>query len=324
MGEDRLGMAWLVLWAALIGALAGCGSAPMRPESGRQVSAPAGAPGTPQRPGRGGYYKDDGPGDNPPDISLIEDAEPRLEPLHRFANNPYSVEGRNYAPMRSIAPFRQRGTGSWYGRRFNGQPTSSGELYDMYGMTAAHPTLPIPSYAKVTNVQNGRSVVVRINDRGPFLSERVIDLSYTAAAKLGYADRGSAQLEVELIQAEDMPRYARSSRASVLAARTPAPDDGPKAPPFSLISSAQAAEPGAASATVYLQLGAFSQRENAEALRLRVARELDWLTEFVQISERSGSYRVQVGPYRSRADAGSAADRIRDALNISPVFVGPN
>ena len=323
MGGDRIRFAWLFLLIGLIAALAGCGSAPMRPEPERQATLP-GAPGAPQRPGRGGYYKDDGPGDNPPDIRLIEDAEPRSEPLHRFANNPYTVDGRSYTPMRSIAPFRQRGTGSWYGRRFNGQATSSGERYDMYGMTAAHPTLPIPSYAKVTNLQNGRSVVVRVNDRGPFHSERVIDLSWTAAAKLGYADRGSAQLEVELIQVDDMPQYAHRGRPAVLAAARPAADAAPRAPSLSIISAAQAAEPAAGASPVYLQLGAFSQRENAEALRLRVARELDWLTEFVQINERAGGYRVQVGPYRSRIDAASAADRIRDALKISPVVVGPN
>lgn len=133
----------------------------------------------------------------PPNLAAIPDAVPRVEPLHRFANRPYQVFGKDYVPAATLAPFRQTGVGSWYGRRYHGAPTSSGERYDMYAMTAAHPTLPIPSYARVTNLANGRSVVVRINDRGPFHSERIIDLSYTAAWKLGYVDAGSARLEVE-------------------------------------------------------------------------------------------------------------------------------
>jgi len=118
-------------------------------------------------PKKGGYYKDDGPHASPPtNIASIPDAKPRAEPLHKFANRPYEVFGKRYVPMASVQPFRQRGIASWYGKRFHGQKTSSGEVYDMYAMTAAHPTLPIPSYAKVTNVSNGRQVVVRINEIG--------------------------------------------------------------------------------------------------------------------------------------------------------------
>jgi rare lipoprotein A len=153
---------------------------------------------TPSRPG--GYYKDDGPHERPPEnLERIADAVPRAEPLHRWANRPYKALGREYVPMTSLRPFRQRGLASWYGKRYHGQKTSSGEVYDMYAMTAAHPTLPIPSYARVTSLANGRSVVVRINDRGPFRSERVIDLSYVAAHKLGFIQAGQAQVEVEAI-----------------------------------------------------------------------------------------------------------------------------
>ena len=148
-------------------------------------------------PQKGGYYKDDGPGEKPP--AQVADAVPRAEPLHKFANRPYRAMGREYVPMTSLQPFRQRGVASWYGKRYHGQKTSSGELYDMYAMSAAHPTLPIPSYARVTNLANGKSVVVRINDRGPFLHGRVIDLSYAAAHKLGYIGAGQAQVEVESI-----------------------------------------------------------------------------------------------------------------------------
>ena len=146
---------------------------------------------------KGGYYKDDGPPERA--AGNVPDAVPRLEPLHRFANRPYEVFGKSYVPQSAIAPFRQRGAASWYGKRFHGNRTSSGELYDMYKMTAAHPTLAIPSYARVTNLANGRTVVVRINDRGPFHGGRIIDLSYAAATRLGYVQAGSAQVEVESI-----------------------------------------------------------------------------------------------------------------------------
>jgi len=149
---------------------------------------------------KGGYYKDDGPHANPPaNLDRVPDAVPKSEPLHKYANQPYTAMGTKYTPMTSVQPFRQRGLASWYGKRYHGQKTSSGEVYDMYQMTAAHPTLPIPSYARVTNVSNGRSVVVRINDRGPFRSSRIIDLSYVAAYKLGYIQAGQATVEVESI-----------------------------------------------------------------------------------------------------------------------------
>jgi rare lipoprotein A len=184
---------------ALVAALiAGCSTAPPYPEPG---SSPEPLPQpAPEPPRKGGYYKDDGPHENPPaDAAQVPDAVPRAEPLHRYANRPYKVFGRDYVPLVRLAPFRQRGLASWYGKRFHGQKTASGETYDMYAMTAAHPTLPIPSYARVTHVGNGRSIVVRINDRGPFHPGRVIDLSYAAALKLGYIQAGSAQVEVESI-----------------------------------------------------------------------------------------------------------------------------
>lgn len=150
--------------------------------------------------GGGAYYLDDGPGHHPmPSIETLVDAVPRAEPLHPRANRPYQVFGRDYVPLTERAEFREQGVASWYGRKFHGRPTSTGEPYDMYGMTAAHPTLPLPSYARVTSLENGRSVVVRVNDRGPFLRGRVIDLSAAAAHRLGYMAAGSARVEVELI-----------------------------------------------------------------------------------------------------------------------------
>ena len=160
-------------------------------------------------PRRGGHTNDDGPGGPPPvNLDRIADARPRSEPLNPGANSPYTALGRKYVPYQSLKPYRQRGIATWYGRKFHGRPTSSGERYDMYAMTAAHTILPIPSYVRVTNLSNGRSVVVRVNDRGPFHPDRIIDLSYTAAYKLGFVNAGSAQVEVEAI----LPRRSAAER----------------------------------------------------------------------------------------------------------------
>jgi rare lipoprotein A len=193
-------------------ALAGCGSVPVAPGGGKGASS-GGKSATDASRARGGaagrggaYYLDDGPGDNPPsDLLAVPDAVPRVEPLHPFANRPYRVFGVEYVPRPDLTEHRERGVASWYGRKFHGRRTSSGEPYDMYAMTAAHPTLPIPSYVRVTHVRNGRSVVVRVNDRGPFLHRRVIDLSYTAAYRLGYVDDGHAEVEVELLSSPSGP-----------------------------------------------------------------------------------------------------------------------
>ena len=155
--------------------------------------------------GRGGYYKDDGPGDNPPaNLRDVPDAEVRNEPYSTRSNRPYVVFGKTYTPITDNQPFTQRGTGTWYGKKFHGQRTSSGEIYDMYKMTAAHPTLPIPSYARVTSIDSGEQVIVRINDRGPFHATRVIDVSYTAALKLGFLGKGSHQVIVERLLPADI------------------------------------------------------------------------------------------------------------------------
>src|SRR5690606_39969014 len=140
----------------------------------------------------GGYYQDDGPGANPPaDLDNIPDAVPRLEPLASGANRPYTVFGKRYVPIAdSDHPYKERGIASWYGKKFHGQRTSIGEVYDMYAMTAAHPTMPLPSYARVSSSINGRTVIVRVNDRGPFHSNRIMDLSYAAARKLGIIGPG--------------------------------------------------------------------------------------------------------------------------------------
>lgn len=158
-------------------------------------------------PSGGGYYLDDGPGKPDPQrvarLMREPDPVPKHEPLLARANRPYRVMGQDFAPMTERKPYKKQGVASWYGQRFHGKPTSTGETYDMYQMTAAHPTLPLPSYARVTRLDNGRSVVVRVNDRGPFLRGRLIDLSYLAASKLGYVGKGHAEVEVELLNPAD-------------------------------------------------------------------------------------------------------------------------
>ena len=199
---------------------------PARPPPAIAPAAPpAAAPTARPMPGAsrsGGYYLDDGPGNAPPaNLDLLPDPEPRVEPYATFANRPYNVFGLTYVPKTSDTPFKQRGMGSWYGRRFHGQKTSSGETYNMYALTAAHPTLPIPSYARVTNVANGRSVIVRVNDRGPFHSGRVMDLSFAAATRLGYVGQGSAFLDIERI----LPREIAAGTFKAQPQAMPAPVD---------------------------------------------------------------------------------------------------
>ena len=284
--------------------LSGCGAWSKR-EAPAEVQP---SPGPQAAPARGAYYKDDGPGDSAPaNLAAIPDAVPKAEPLSRSANRPYQALGKEYVPITQLAPFRQSGIGSWYGRRYHGQKTSSGEVYDMYAMTAAHPTLPIPSYVRVTNVANGRSVVVRVNDRGPFHSDRIIDLSYTAAWKLGYVEAGSARVEVEsVLPGQPLP--------VVVAATEP--------PPVPVPSPASDQKSPAEAKGIYLQLGAFSSQEGAESFRVRVYRELAWLTEAIQIIPSGALYRLHLGPYRSQDEARPVADRIQSELSFRPVVVG--
>ena len=324
----------------LILALAGCGGQPVRtaePTSGAEPatpSAPARKPSVVQKRG-GGYYKDDGPADDIPDnLDDIPDAQPRLEPLHRFANNPYVVLGKSYVPNTSLKPIRQRGIASWYGKKFHGQKTSIGELYDMFSMTAAHPTLAIPSYARVTNPANGKSVVVRVTDRGPFHADRIIDLSYAAAYRLGYVNNGSTLVELEaLLPTESTSPLYADARSPVLPSK-PAPSKPPR-DEFEVLMAQLAqeqgngttAKPADPSSTangnrgIFLQLGAFSSADNAESLRAHLSRELEWLTEGIQILAGAGVHRVHLGPYANRGDAEKVAEKIRLALGYRPSFI---
>lgn len=226
------------LSCALVGSalIAACSTTPTRTPTESSTARPPGTfstppPAAPRKSG-GGYYLDDGPGENPPaNLDLLPDAVPRVEKYASGANRPYNVFGVDYVPDLSGAGYKQRGVGSWYGRKFHGQRTSSGEIYDMYAMTAAHPTLPIPCYALVTNLQNGRSVIVRVNDRGPFLHNRIMDLSYAAALKVGYLSSGSGMIEVEMLKPADIAAgRIPVTTTSLLAASSMSPGATPTAP----------------------------------------------------------------------------------------------
>lgn len=302
----------------------------------------------------GGYYKDDGPGSNiPANIAAIPNAVPRIEP-HRPANaRPYVVFGKQYVPISTESPFRQQGTASWYGRKFHGNKTANGETYDMYSMTAAHPTLPLPSYAKVTHALSGKSVIVRINDRGPFHSSRIIDLSYVAAAKLNLIGPGSGQVVVEAIthtairnnswgqpgtapQASPLPPAAAPQATPLLITQSATPDalgvlenypdDDP--PQHDRFADPQATAqpttinvsyPSAGSDNqIYLQFGAFGAQQSANSLVSRLNHDiLSIESRQAHVQAGDSIYRVQIGPYPSRTAAVNAALRIEQQTGLA-------
>lgn len=359
----------VLVLATLLVAACGGGSASrsdpapgVEPAPGRSTQTPANPSRKPQvvlRKG-GGFYKDDGPADDIPDnLDEVPDAEPRWEPLHRPALKPYVVLGRSYTPNTAVQPYHARGIASWYGKKFHGQKTTIGEPYDMFAMTAAHTTLALPSYVRVTSVQTGRSVVVRVIDRGPFHADRIIDLSYTAAYKLGLIANGSGEVEVDAIvpgsdplgvnYAEVAPPAPRPRpvaavpvTAGAATARSGdsgrdeiadlerrlrqdesrenggAPTSGPTITPG---AAGAMPAPAVRSGNLYVQLGAFSSPENAESLRSHLQRELDWPEGEMRVDASGGVHRVQVGPYRDRAEADRVVERIRLAFGFKPTVV---
>ena len=304
-GQSATGATKRLRLALLVLPLLSCTST-LRLEAPAPAPAPGGAasaPGPAAAPRPGGYYKDDGPGEHPPDnLDALPDAVPRLEPLNRFANRPYSVFGVDYVPATSLRPYRERGLASWYGRKFHNQKTSTGEVYDMYAMTAAHPTLPLPSYARVTALASGKSVIVRVNDRGPFHPGRVIDLSYAAAYRIGIAQRGSGEVEVESVLPGDAP---------VTAAATPLPPVT-----VSEATAAGSMPVGQEAGGYVVQLGAFANNLNAQTFVAHVANQIAPLGVEAKVHETGGLYRVVVGPYPTRDDAQRSGDRLRDALGL--------
>ncbi len=268
----------------------------------------------------GGYYQDDGPGTQSVDVSTIPDATPRVEPLHRYANRPYTVLGVNYVPMTSKQPYKARGTASWYGKKFHGKKTASGEIYDMYQMTAAHPTLPLPSYARVTNLANNKSVVVRVNDRGPFLHGRIIDLSYAAAHKIDIAAAGTGEVEVEAILTSGDTGTPAPAPLPSTPAPTPAPMPSimPATPPPS-DTPLQTVSGGS-----IVQLGVFINYANAESFLGHVQGTVDATNYQAQIQQKDdGKYRVFIGPFQDRVEAQQVADHLGQEFGL-PTYLAPH
>jgi rare lipoprotein A len=250
---------------------------------------------------RGPVAGRDGPAaQTPAGLERTPDAVPRIEPLRVGGpNKPYVVLGVRYEPMSEDRPLRETGLASWYGRKFQGRPTSSGEPYDMFAMTAAHKTMPLPSYARVRNPANGREVIVRINDRGPFHPGRIIDLSYTAALKLDLLG-GVAPVEVERITHEQIRAGLRATPS--------APDDAP-------------VELAAQTRGWWLQLGAFRDREGALQLQRLLQRETPWLAAQLSLQDDGEWLRVRAGPWPQRDAAEDAAARLAEALPLQALVI---
>jgi rare lipoprotein A len=281
--------------------MAACSSAPPRPETPSPVATPE--------------------PETPPPAQSVQDVVPRIERRSRNGNPPfYDVLGKRYFVLSSSVGYVERGVASWYGPGFHKVRTSIGETYDMYGMSAAHKTLPLPAYVRVTNLQNGRSIVVRVNDRGPFVGNRIIDLSYTAASKLDMLRNGTAMVEVRSLDAAPAPAPARAT-APALEAPITAADSAPAAAPLtaSPLETTSPAAPAAGAAVVqvavpaalFIQAGAFSDPKNAERL-MEQLRGGGYGKIFVRDNEIAGRrmYRVRIGPVPSVAEY----DRIVAAL----------
>ena len=387
----------------LLAVLAACQTTP---------TAPSG-PGNVSRLPPGNAERDGPEAHPPPNLETVPDAVPQLEPVRPGGpNKPYEIAGHTYVPLTDDRALTEKGLASWYGKKFHGHRTASGEAYNMYAMTAAHKTLPIPSYARVRNPSNGKEVIVRVNDRGPFSPGRVIDLSYTAALKLGVLN-GVTPVEITRITQDDIRTGAAFSKPATTAADKPAvvavgdldrPVATPRARPAAVsvvtplpptagdvvaagagpagggvdggaltatqsptitpgvdLGAAAAADSASAvtgsvttvSETVvasvaparvtpargpdkpdehgradttagigwWLQLGAFKQRDGALDFQRRLIDEQPWLAPLLAVFTDHGLNKLQAGPYVTRDDARSAAERVRTALQLVPTIV---
>lgn len=234
-----------------------------------------------QPPERAGLPDRDGAPPERLDATAIADAVPRFERITARGNtSPYTVNGRSYEVMTEFAGFTQRGVASWYGTKFHGRPTATGEIYSLYEMTAAHRTLPLPVYVQVTNLDNGRTAVVKVNDRGPFHSDRIIDLSYAAAVKLGFAQQGTAPVEIQVIDTDN----SRLTRAA-------APQD-----------------------RYFIQVGAFSSADSAARLQARLVAVVSHPVLVTQSEGEPVYHRVRVGPFADYLEARRVQRVVSDSL----------
>jgi rare lipoprotein A len=271
------------------------------------------------------------------DVSRIPDATPTLH-TGPYKAAPYSVLGKTYFPLQDSKTYVQSGTASWYGTKFHGQNTANGEVYDLYGMSAAHKTLPLPSYVRVTNLDNNRTVILRVNDRGPFYSDRIIDLSYAAAKKLGYAETGTARVKVEGIDPQaywaakgrpaplmlNEPQVAQNSPPVITASAgtveqwTPPPQQHAAAVvPVQVDTKKNASAPGQ-----YLQVGAFANPDAAELLRSKLSGMVSapvFISSIVR--NQQTLHRVRLGPIGSPGEIQQVQNSVRLANLGSPSVV---
>lgn len=319
----RWGAPWLFSVAAAIVLLAGCATGS---GEGAKGGMPRGS--TPVRvwpsPDRDGA-----PVAPPADLAQTPDPEPQVEPIRQGGpNKPYVVLGRAYEPLAGDVAWKERGVASWYGTKFHGRKTASGELFSMYGLTAAHRTLPIPSYARVRNVSNGKEIVVRVNDRGPFHSSRVMDLSYAAAVKLGISSAGSATVEVERLTFDDI-RTGAWRKPSDLGAQ---PEDPiadiaakaaalPDAAPEPAVSDDRQRAYTPAAQGYWVQLAALSRREGVDRLQQRVATEAAAMAPMMAVFKEAAVFKLQIGPYGTREAASEAARDVREAMQLAPLVI---
>lgn len=335
-----------------------------------QLGGCAGGPGGPSRtgpaPSERAPDKDGPPPSGAPtlaELARLPDPVPQIEPIRAGGpNKPYVVLGQAYTPLTGDVAWSERGAASWYGHKFHGRRTASGELYSMYGLTAAHKTLPIPSYVRVRNVRNGKEIIVRVNDRGPFHASRVMDLSYAAAVKLDIAASGTGQIELSRLTFNDI-RSGAWQRGTVLDSDPLAAGSAP------LWAAGEATEPGAAAADAaadpldsflaqsagaapaaggaaqgqsavqaslqpspsrahtpaakgfWVQLATLGQRDGVDRLQQRIGQQLDALLPMVAVFHEPPFFKLQAGPYRSRAEAQVAAAQARRALQLEPLVI---
>ena len=307
-----------VVTALALVLIAGCASKPKTAVTYKHAGTGVSGPGQYNRPSSDGAPWWDVNVDN------IPDAVP-MPHNGAYKANPYTVLGKTYYPIQDGRKYREEGTASWYGTKFHHQDTANGEKYDLYGMSAAHKTLPLPTYVKVTNLENGRSVVLRVNDRGPFYSDRVIDLSFAAAKKLGYAERGTARVRVEGIDPVQwwadrgqpvptgviagVPSRPATIQPQVVEQYTPPPQQHAAAVvPTEMNSSAG----GAAGNGVFLQVGAFANPDAAELLRAKLSSTVS-TPVFVSSVVRNNQmlHRVRLGPIANGAEATAVEEHVR-------------
>ena len=308
----RFGLTWFIL-AVLVSFLVGCAS----PVNRGGVAKPVPSSG-----------RDGAPADPPADLASLPDPEPQVEPIRRGGpNKPYVVLGQAYEPVAADVPWKERGVASWYGTKFHGRKTASGELFSMYGLTAAHRTLPIPSYARVRHVGNGKEIIVRVNDRGPFHSSRVLDLSFAAAVKLGISSAGSALVEIERLTFDDIRSGSWRKPAEMITPEgDPIADIAAKAvdvpvEPEVMQSGDRARAFTPAAQGYWVQLAAFSRRDSVDRLQQRVSVDAAAMAPMMAVFKEGAVYKLQVGPYATRQQADEAARGVRESMQVVPMVI---